>query len=155
MSVDSDNVKENVAYGTSLRELIQTEDNETYTKINHEQIQFVANQAYGTADHERIQTKSNKAYKGMLITMQNEVYASADNAKRCQMRQNQAYVPTNPERVRSVLPAASVGVDEYYVIQEQYYEQISIINDDSTPNQQLQLGNQTEENDVTYDYITQ
>ena len=135
--------------------MIQIEDNEAYTKTNHEQIQFVANQADGTTDHKRIQTKCNKAYEGMLVTTRNEVYASVDNAKKCQMKQNQAYVPTNPERIRSVLPAARVSEDEYHAIQEQYYEQISITNDDSAPTQQLQLGNQTEENDVTYDYITQ
>ena len=151
--IDSD-IKENIAYSTSLCELIQTEDNEAYTKTNHEQIQFVANHAYGTTDHERIQIKCNKVCEGMLVTTRNEVYASVDNAKRCQMKQNQAYVPTNPERIRSVLPAARVtSEDEYYAIQEQYYEQISITNDDSAPTQQL--GNETEEIDVTYDYITQ
>ena len=116
----------------------------------------MANQADGTTDHKRIQTKCNEAYEGMLVTTQNEIYASEsmDNAKKCQMRQNQAYVPTNPERIRSVLPAARVSEDEYYAaIQEQYYEQISITNDDSASTQQL--GNKTEENDVAYDYITQ
>ena len=91
----------------------------------------------------------------MLVTTRNEVYASVDNAKSCQMRQNQAYVPTNPERIRSVLPAARVSENEYcYDTQEHYYEQI-ITNDDSArgPAQQLQLGNQAEENDATYDYI--
>ena len=152
---DSDNFKENIAYayGTSLCELIQTEDNEAYTnRTNHEQIQFVANQAYGTTDHERIQIKYNKACEGILVTTWNEVYASVDNAK---MRQNQAYVPTNPERIRSVLHAARISKDKYYYdTQEHYYEQI-ITNDDSAPGpaQQLQLGNQAEEDDATYDYI--
>ena len=114
----------------------------------------MANQAEGTTDHKKIQTKCNEAYEGMLVTTRNEVYASeSDNAKKCQMRQNQAYVPTNPERIHSVLLAARVSEDEYYAIQEQYYEQISITNDDSAPTQQL--GNETEEIDVTYDYITQ
>ena len=56
-----DDIKENVAYGTALHELIRTEDNKAYIKT--EQIQFVANQAYGTADHERIQLKCNEAYE--------------------------------------------------------------------------------------------
>ena len=91
----------------------------------------------------------------MLVTTRNEVYASVDNAKRCQMRQNQAYVLTNPERIHFVLPAARISEDKYYYdTQEHYYEQI-ITNDDSAPGpaQQLQLGNQTDENDATYDYI--
>ena len=58
---DLDDIKENVAYGTALHELIQTEDNKAYIKT--EQIQFVENQAYGTADHERIQLKCNEAYE--------------------------------------------------------------------------------------------
>ena len=152
---DSDNFKENIAYGTSLCELIQTEDNEAYTKTNHEQIQYVANQAYGTTDHERIQTKCNKVCEGMLVTTRNEVYVSVDNAKRCQLRQNQAYVPTNTERIHFVLPAARISEDKYYYdTQEHYYEQI-IISDHSAPGpaQKLQLGNQTEENDAIYDYI--
>ena len=121
-------IKENVAYGTSLREQIQTEDNEAYTKTNHELIQSVKNQAYGTVDHERIQTKSNKAYEGTLITKQNEAYISVDQGKSCQMRKNQAYVPTNPEeRTHSALPTATVVC--------QSYEQISL-SDDSAPTQQ-------------------
>ena len=114
----------------------------------------MANQADSTIDHKRIQTKCNDAYEGMLVTTRNEVYASVDNAKKCQMKQNQAYVPTNPEGICSIciLPAARVSEDEYYAIQEQYFEQISITNDDSAPTQQLR--NETEENDVTYDYIT-
>ena len=56
------NIKENVAYGTSLRELIQTEDNEVYIKT--EQIQFEANQAYGILlDHEQIQIHCDQDYK--------------------------------------------------------------------------------------------
>ena len=81
-------IKENVAYGTSLCEQIQTEDNEAYMKTDHELIQSVTNQAYGTVDHERIQTKSNKAYEGTLITKQNEAYVSVDQGKSCQMRKN-------------------------------------------------------------------
>ena len=122
-------IKENVAYGTSLREQIQTEDNEAYIKTNHELIQSVINQAYGTADHERVQMKSNKVYEGTLITKQNEAYVSVDQGRSCQMRNNQAYVPTNPEdRMHSALPTATVV--------SQSYEQISF-SDDSAPTQQL------------------
>ena len=142
-----DNIKENIAYGTSLRELIQTKDNEAYMKT--EQIQFKANQAYGTADHEQIQTHCNQAYENKLITKQNEAYASADHDRSCQTRLNQAYDPTNPERTSSALPSANIGEDEQV---EQFYEQISL-NEDSAPTQQLQLGSQCEGNDETYDYI--
>ena len=41
---DLDDIKENVAYGTALHELIRTKDNKAYIKT--EQIQFVENQAY-------------------------------------------------------------------------------------------------------------
>jgi hypothetical protein len=146
---DSDNIKENVAYGTSLRELIQTEDNKAYIKT---EIQFATNQAYGTADHERIQTKSNKAYEDTLITKQNEAYASVDHEESCQMRRNQAYVPTDPERTHSSLPTATVGEDEQV---SQSYEQISLNDDSAPPTQQQQQGNQCEGNDETYDYVTQ
>ena len=103
------NIKENIAYGTSLCEQIQTEDNEAYIKTNRDLIQSVTNQAYGTVDHERIQTKSNKAYEGTLITKQNEAYVSVDQGRSCQMRKNQAYFLTNPEdRTHSALPMATV-----------------------------------------------
>ena len=135
-----------MAYVTSLRELIQTEDNEAYLKT--EEIQFEVNQAYGTADHEQIQTKCNQAYGNKLFTKQNEAYASANHDKSCQMRRNQAYVPTNPEREPSaLLIAGSVGEDDEV---EQSYEQISL-NEDSAPAQQL--GSQCERNNETYDYI--
>ena len=134
-----------MAYGTSLHELIHTEDNKAYIKT--EQIQFEANQAYGTADHEQIQTKHNQAYENKLITKQNEAYASADHDRSCQMRQNQAYIPTNPVRETLALPTAAVGEDEHV---DQFYERISL-NDDSVPTQQLST--QCERNDETYDYI--
>jgi hypothetical protein len=151
---DSDNIKENVAYGTALHEVtvVQTEDNNAYIKTDHEQIQFLENQAYGTADHERIQTKSNKAYKDTLITKQNKAYASVDCERSCQMRKNQAYVPTDPERTHSSLPTATVGEDEHV---SQSYEQISLNDDSAPPTQQLQQGSQCEGNDETYDYVTQ
>jgi hypothetical protein len=151
---DSDNIKENVAYGTALYELIQTEDNKAYIKTDHERIQFVENQSYGTADHKKlIQTKSNKAYEDTLITKQNEAYASVDHERSCQMmRKNQAYVSTDPERTHSSLPTATVGEDEQV---SQSYEQISLNDDSAPPTQQQQQGNQCEGNDETYDYITQ
>ena len=73
---DLDNIKENVAYGTSLWELIQTKDSEAC--IKPEQIQFEANQAYGRAD--------NQAYESKLITKQNEAYALVDHGRSCEMR---------------------------------------------------------------------
>ena len=113
------NIKENIAYGTSLREQIQTEDNEAYIKTDHDLIQSVTNQAYGTVDHGRVQMKSNKAYEGTLITKQNEAYVSVDQERSCQMRKNEAYVPTNPEdRTHFALPTATVV--------SQSYEQISL-----------------------------
>ena len=176
-----DNTKENIAYGVSLREIIQIEENEAYTRTNHEQIQFEANQAYGTADHEKIRTKHNEAYEDKLLTKENEAYASASHERirtkrneayeeklltkenvayasashegSCQMRQNQAYIPTNPEQTQSSLPStAAVDQDEREV---QFYERISL-NDESAPTQQLEVGGQPEGNDETYyDYITQ
>ncbi len=110
------------------------------------------NQAYATADHERIQTRSNiKVYEDTLFTKQNEAYASVDHERSCQMRRNQAYAPTDPERIHSSLPTATVGEDEQ--VSQSYYEQIPFSDNSAPPTQQQQLGTQCEGNDETYDYI--
>ena len=143
-----------MAYSTSLRELTQTEDNETYLKTNNEQMQFEANQAYGTADHEQIQTECNQAYENKLITKQNEAYTSADHDRYCQMimRQNKVYVQINPERESSALSTATVHVGQDGQV-EHFYEQIPVSLNEDSASTQLQLGSQCERNDKTYDYI--
>ena len=156
-----------MAYGTRyLDEPIQTEDNEVYLKTNHELIQFETNQVYGTANHEHIQTECNQAYTldhKLIITEQNQVYASADHDASTQMTQNQAYVPTNPEKIEpnkeklksvQLAPSTSGAATIDQEKQggnglEQHYEQISL-NEDSEMTQQ---GDQRQRSDETYDYI--
>ena len=153
---DSDDIKENVAYGTSLRERIQTEENEAYFESNPEQIHSESNVAYGTADHEKIRTKHNEAYEDKLIAKPNEAYATADHERGCQiLTRNQAYVSTsNPKRTHSASPTATytaVGQDEQ--VGQSAYEEIPVISlnyDESAPTQQLQQGNQC---DKMYDYV--
>ena len=154
-----------MAYGTSLCEPIQTEDNEAYLKTNHELIQFEANQAYGTADHEQIQTECNQAYTydHKLLIKQNLAYASVDHEATTQMRRNQGYVPTNPEEIEPkeklksvhLTPSLSKVPTDQDKLQggnglEQVYEQISL-DENSEITQQ---GGHCERSDETYyDYI--
>ena len=111
---DLDDIKGNIAYGTALHELIQTEDNKAYIKT--EQIQFVANQAYGTADHERIQLKCNEAYERTCSELptvavgENEQVTQFYEQISLNFNDNSAPVPTQQQQVGT----QSEGNDETY-----------------------------------------